>query len=347
MKTNYEIIIVGAGISGCTLAERYANEKNKKVLIIDNREHVGGNCYEYIQKFSTWRKFEAKVLSNVDGKKVPIPVNIDTVNSLFDLNLKNDMEMSEWLSKEIEHIQEPKNSEEAALVGVGRRIYEKMFKNYTQKQWGKSPKELDPSIMNRIPIRLNHEQRYNTDKYQLYPENGYTEVFNKMLQSPNIEIKLNTDWDEIKDSVGEYEKIFFTGKIDSYFLEKLGKLEYRSLRFEEENIDKEFFQSTVQENYPDIKVPFTRITEYKYQTGQKNPKTTIVREYPMAEGEPYYPVPTKKNQDLFKKYQEQADAVKDQNVHFVGRLANYKYFNMDQAIKNALDLFNELENNNK
>ena len=368
MKTS-RILIVGAGISGCTLAERYANAKNKKILIIEKRDHIGGNCYdydneigirvnkygphyfrtnddavwEYLQQFSEWEPFEARALSVIGEKKVPIPVNIDTVNTLFDEELETEEEMRAWLENETENIEEPKDSEESALRRVGKRLYELMFKNYTMKQWDKHPRELEASVMDRIPVRHNRDDRYFTDKYQAYPKNGYTKIFDKMLSHQNIEVRLNTDWKDVEDIVHEFEKIFFTGKIDFYFNEKLGKLEYRSLRFEHENIDKEFFQDAVQENHPHEDVPFTRIVEYKRQTGQKNPRTTIAREFPTWDGEAYYPVPTQKNRNIYERYKQEAEKLEKEGIYFVGRLANYKYFNMDQAFKNALDLFHRLE----
>lgn len=368
-KKRPQILIVGAGISGCTLAERYANQKNKRVLLVEKREHLGGNCYDhnnsaglriskygphyfrtndervwqYVQKFSAWRPFEARCLSHVEGKKVPIPVNIHTVNTLFGTELKTEAEMRAWLEGETEKIGQPQNAEEAALRRVGKRLYEKMFKNYTQKQWDKHPKELDASIMDRLPIRFDHEDRYFTDKYQMYPIDGYTKLFEKMVEHPDIEILLNTTWDEIKHLATTVEKVFFTGRIDSYFNESLGRLEYRSLRFEEITLDQEYFQETIQENHPHEDVPYTRIVEYKHQTQQEHPQTTIVKEYPTWDGEPYYPVLSAKNQAIYERYQEAAAKLEEQNIYFVGRLANYKYFNMDQAFANALDLFNNLE----
>lgn len=366
-KNHYDIIAVGAGISGATLAERYA-QIGKKVLIIDKRNHIGGNCHDYtnehgirvskygphyfhtndegvwkyLQNFSAWTPFEGKALSVVDGKKVPMPVNIDTVNTLFNLNLQTEDEMKAWLATETIDIAEPKNSEESALRRIGKTLYEKMFKNYTTKQWDKDPKELEASVMDRIPVRFNHDDRYFTDTHQAYPVDGYTKIFEKMLDNPLITIKTNTDWNDIKDTV-TYDKLFFTGKVDSYFDEELGKLEYRSLRFEIETLDQEFYQDAVQENYPDINIPFTRIVEYKRQTKQIHPKTTISKEFPTWEGEPYYPVPSEKNRSIYIKYQEKAKALENKGIYFVGRLANYKYFNMDQAFRNALDLFQKLE----
>jgi UDP-galactopyranose mutase len=368
----YQIIIIGAGISGAVLAERYANILNKKVLIIDKRDHIGGNCYdfvnktgiriskygphyfrtnnqmvyEYINKFSNWRKFEPKCLSHVDDMKVPIPVNIKTVNLIFGTKITTEQQMRDWLNIETEKISNPANSEESALKRVGKRLYEKMFKSYTIKQWDKHPKDLDPSVMDRIPIRTNFDDRYFTETYQLYPTEGYTKVFENMLSSTNIQVMLNTDWNTIKEKFINVEKIFFTGKIDSYFDERLGKLEYRSLRFEEETLDLEFFQDEVQENYPSLAVDFTRIVEYKHQSGQINSKTTIVKEYPTWTGEPYYPVPTKRNAEIYSFYQKKAELLQKHNIYFVGRLANYKYFNMDQAFLNSLDLFSKLEHEN-
>ena len=367
--TKDKILIIGAGISGCVLAERYANKKDKTVLIVEKRDHIGGNCYDYtnsiglrinkygphyfrtndaivwnyVQKFSKWRPFEARCVSHVDGKRVCIPVNIDTINIIFNTKIKDEVEMKEFLYKQTAKIKIPKNSEESALKRVGKKIYEKMFKNYTTKQWGRKPEELDPSVMDRIPVRFNHDNRYFTEKYQMYPVNGYTEIFENMLDHKNIKVKLKTEWDYKKNSIKGYEKIFLTGRIDSYFNEKLGRLEYRSLRFEEINLDQEWFQETVQENYPDMNIPFTRIVEYKHLTGQINPRTTIVKEYPASDGEPYYPIPSERNRKIYEKYRNQAQLLKKKNIYFVGRLANYKYFNMDQAFKNALDLFNKIE----
>jgi UDP-galactopyranose mutase len=373
MKKKYNIIIVGAGISGAVLADKYARQLNQKVTVLEKRNHIGGNCYDYknedgilvskygphyfrtndeevwkyLQDFSEWVPFEAHCLSHVDGKKVPVPVNIDTVNILFGTKIEDEAGMKEWLKNEVSDIEEPKNSEESALKRVGKTLYEKMFKNYTEKQWDKHPTELEPSVMDRIPVRYNHDSRYFTDTHQAYPKEGYTRIFEKIFDHPNIEVVLDTTWEQFSsDNNPEFDKLFFCGKIDSYFQEELGKLEYRSLRFEEETLDQEFFQETVQENYPETSIPFTRIVEYKHQTKQKSPKTTIVREYPTWEGEPYYPVPSEKNREIYNRYQEKTLELEKKNIYFVGRLANYKYFNMDQAFKNALDLFKRLESGN-
>jgi len=371
---NYDIIIVGAGISGLTLAERYANKLNKKVLVIDKRNHIGGNCYDYyneagiliskygahlfhtkyddvwkyVHKFSDFSHYEHKVLASVDGKLVPVPVNITTVNMLLGTNIKNEAEMDEWLDKNQVKNDDPKNGREAALARVGEELYEKIFKNYTKKQWDKYPEELDESVLNRIPVRNNFDNRYFSDKHQGQPIEGYAKLFEKMLSHPNITVKLNTDFFEIKGTLKGYEKLFYTGPIDQFFdykYSKENKLEYRSIRFEFETHDKKRFQSNSVINYPN-EYEFTRIVEYKYFTGQKHPKTTISKEFSVdyipGENDPYYPVPNPKNEALYKKYQEEAEKLEEKGIHFVGRLANYKYFNMDQAFKNALDLFYSL-----
>ena len=366
-----EIVIIGAGISGAVLAERYAN-KGKKVLILEQRDHIGGNCYDYIDEngilvskygahlfhteyqevwdyvnqFAEWYPWEHKVLAKVDDQLVPIPVNITTVNKLFNLSIKNEEEMIEWLENNRQKIEDPKNGEEAVLNKVGPVLYEKMFKHYTKKQWDKYPEELNASVLNRIPVRTNDDDRYFSDTYQALPVGGYTKVFEKMLDHPNIVVKLNTDYFDVMDMIYGQEKLFYTGPIDRYFEFKHSlkdKLEYRSINFVSETVDAEFFQSNSVINYPGMEVDYTRIVEYKHFGNQKSEKTTIVKEYTTDEGDPYYPVLNERNLAIYKKYQEEAARVKD--VYFVGRLANYKYFNMDQAFKNALDLYHALEEN--
>lgn len=366
----FDILIVGAGISGLTLAERYANILDKKVLVIDKRDHLGGNCYdfvneigilvpkygphffhtnnqrvwEYVNKFSEWRKYEHKVLASVQGKLVPVPININTVNSLFGLNIHNSQGMEEFLKSEIEYLNEINNSEDSGLGRVGKRLYHLIFENYTKKQWDTHPKNLDALVLNRIPVRKNFDDRYFTDTYQGMPKEGYTKLFEKMSKHKNIEVRLNTDYFDIKESV-TYEKMFFTGPIDRFFNYIIGEsLEYRSLRFEFENYNQEYYQSKAQINYPND-FEYTRITEPKHATSQKHSMTTIIKEYPTWEGEGYYPVPTKKNQDLYQKYQNLAKIAEKDKIYFVGRLATYKYLNMDEAFQCALDLFEKLEKN--
>lgn len=371
MKT--DILIIGAGISGAVLAERYA-AIGKKVLILEKRNHIAGNCYDYmdennilvskygahlfhtqdeevwkyVNKFAEWYDWEHKVLANVDNELVPIPVNITTVNKLFDLDLKDQDEMKAWLEAHRENFEDPENGKEAVLNKVGPVLYEKMFRHYTKKQWDKYPEELDASVLNRIPVRTNFDDRYFSDKYQALPKGGYTKLFKKILAHPNIRVELNTDYFDVKDKIKGFEKLFYTGPIDRFFEFKHSleeKLEYRSINFVSETIDKEFFQENSVINYPGLEVDFTRIIEYKHFGNQKSDKTTIVKEFTVDTGEPYYPVPNQKNTLIYNRYKEEADKLMD--IYFVGRLANYKYFNMDQAFKNALGLFKTLEGRTK
>lgn len=363
-----QIVVIGAGISGAVLAEGYAS-LGKKVLVIEKRDHIGGNCYdyidengilvskygahlfhtnhedvwEYVNRFATWCKWEHRVLAHVEGKLVPIPVNIQTVNQLFDLNISSEEEMIKWLDQHRPQIANPKNGEEAALARVGPVLYEKMFRHYTKKQWDKYPEELDAAVLNRIPVRTNFDDRYFSDKYQALPQGGYTSLFKKMFDHPNITIKLNTDYFDVKDQIEKPEKLFYTGPIDRYFDFKYSldeKLEYRSIRFVSETIDQEYYQENSVVNYPGTEVDFTRIIEYKHFGNQKSDKTTIVKEFTVDGGEPYYPILNERNRRIYEKYNLEAQKLTD--VYFVGRLANYKYFNMDEAFKNALDLFESL-----
>lgn len=362
------IVVIGAGISGAVIAERYAS-LGKRVIVVERREHIGGNCFdfynrdgilvplygphffhtnsqrvwEYVNRFSEWQPYEHRVLSSVDGKLVPVPVNITTVNRIFGLSLRNESEMKTWLAENTERIDNPKNSEESAVSRVGRVLYEKMFKNYTKKQWDLYPHELDPQVMNRIPVRTNFDDRYFTDEYQGMPKDGYTTLFRNLFDHPNIALQLDTDFFEHRDEFRNAEKLFFTGRIDQYFEGLIPeKLEYRSLRFEFQSIDREYYQSATTINYPN-EYDFTRITEPKLATGQKTASSVIVREYPSWEGEPYYPVFNPRNNEIFLKYQSAAEDTQIDDVYFVGRLANYKYFNMDAAFENALQLFDSLE----
>jgi len=367
-----DILIIGAGISGSVLAERYAS-LGKKVLIIEKRNHIAGNCYDfvdennilvskygahlfhtndesvwkYVNTFSNWYPWEHKVIARVDDKTVPIPVNITTVNELFSANITSEQEMKNWLEENRTTIEIPANGEEAVLNRVGSVLYEKMFKHYTKKQWDKYPVELDASVLDRIPVRYNYDDRYFSDTYQALPEGGYTQLFQNIVSNPNIEILLETDYFDVQDDYTGYEKLFYTGPVDRFFDFKHSlteKLEYRSINFVSETVDAEFFQENSVVNYPGTEVDFTRIIEYKHFGHQKSDKTTVVKEFTVDEGEPYYPVPNPRNGEIYKKYKDEADKLL--NVHFVGRLANYKYFNMDQAFKNALDLFDSLEDIN-
>lgn len=362
-----DFLIVGAGLSGAVLAERIANVLKKRVIVIDKRASIGGNCYdyvdeetgilmnaygahlfhtnmkdvwEYVNQFCEWRRWDHKVVAQVDEKLVPLPININTINSLFDLNLSCEQEMKEWLEANVEKLDDIQNSQDLALTKVGRKIYEKIFKDYTQKQWNKSAKELDPSVLARIPLRYDFDDRYFTDKYQALPVKGYTKFFEKLLESELITVHLNTNFfQDVRVPPGV--KVVYTGPIDRYFADKgLPFLEYRSLHFDIERLNVPYYQPNSVVNYPQADAPFTRIVEYKHFLNQKSDKTVIVREFPSDIGEPYYPVPSEQNKKLYERYQELADQEKD--VYFVGRLATYKYLNMDQAIKAALDTFEDI-----
>jgi UDP-galactopyranose mutase len=359
----FDYLIVGAGFAGSVLAERLATQANKKVLIIDKRDHIGGNAYdhfntdgilihkygphifhtnskevfEYLGQFTEWRPYEHKVLGSVDGQLVPIPINLNTINQLYGLNL-NSAEVESFFASKAEKVAGVKTSEDVVVSKVGRELYEKFFRGYTRKMWDLDPSELDASVTARVPTRTNRDNRYFTDTYQAMPLHGYTNMFQNMLKHPNIKVMLNTDYKEIIDII-PYHSLIFTGPVDEYFNYCYGKLPYRSLEFKFETIDQEVFQPTGTVNYPNEQL-YTRITDFKYLTGQKHPKTAIVYEFPKAEGDPYYPVPRPENAELYKKYQQLASSMT--NTYFVGRLATYKYYNMDQVVAQALTTFKKI-----
>lgn len=359
----FDYIVVGAGFAGSVMAERLAGT-GKKILVVDKRGHVGGNAYDhydeagilvhkygphifhtnspevydYLSRFTEWRPYEHKVLGSVDGKLVPIPINLNTVNLLYGWHLDSE-EMEEFLRSRAEPIAPVRTSADVVLNRVGRELYEKFFKNYTKKQWDLDPSELDASVTARVPVRTNQDDRYFTDAFQVMPLHGYTAMFEKMLSHENIETRLNTDY---KDIIGQvpYKNIIYTGPVDSYFDYRYGKLPYRSLEFKHETLDQQVFQPTGTVNYPNEQA-FTRITEFKYLTGQAHEKTSIVYEFSRAEGDPYYPIPTTANAEIYRKYQALADNTP--NVFFTGRLATYKYYNMDQVVAQALTLFKKIQ----
>jgi UDP-galactopyranose mutase len=360
IKEKYDVLVVGAGLSGAVVAERLARLKGMKVLVIDKRRHIGGNCYDYIDEngilmnkygahlfhtndedvwkyvneFSEWRRWDHRVLGSVDGKMVNIPVNINTVNALCGTNIINESEMDLWLKKIQIKYKEITNSEEVAKSRVGEELYSKILRDYTFKQWHKYPEELNASVLARIPVRNNFDDRYFDDRYQALPIKGYTKFIENILSHPSITLLSGTDY---FDCEVKFDQLVFTGQIDRYFQKSgLAKLEYRSIEFVEERYrNKNFYQVNSVVNYPDLSVPYTRIVEYKHFLNQDSPHTTIVKEITRDSGEPYYPVHNERNISLYEKYRELA--VKEKNVHFIGRLASYKYFNMDQAIRNALD----------
>lgn len=359
----FDFLIVGAGFAGSVLAERLASIADQKVLIIDQRDHIGGNAYDYYNKdgilihkygphifhtnskkvfdylghFTAWRPYEHRVLASVDGQLVPIPINLNTINRLYGLQLSCH-QLNDFFESKAEKIDRIITSEDVVVSKVGRELYEKFFRGYTRKQWDLDPSELDASVTARVPTRTNRDDRYFTDTYQAMPLFGYTRMFQKMLSHPNIKIMLNTDYKEIIDVI-PYKNMIYTGPIDSFFNYCYGRLPYRSIEFKFETIESDVFQSTGTINFPNEHA-YTRITEFKYLTGQKHPKTSVVYEYPQADGDPYYPIPRPENAEIYKKYQQLANAMT--NTYFTGRLATYRYYNMDQVVAQSLSLFEKI-----
>ena len=362
----YDYLIVGCGFAGSVLAERLASEHDARILMIDKRSHIGGNAYDekdeagilihrygphifhtnsdevfdYLSRFTEWRPYEHRVLATVRDKLVPIPINRTTLNELFGLSLETDEEAAAYLASRAETVDEIKTSEDVVINAVGRELYELFFRGYTRKQWGLDPSELDKSVTARIPTRTNIDDRYFADKHQAMPAEGYTAMFRRMLDNPLITIALGTDFRDVKDQV-DAGHIIYSGPVDEYFDWRFGRLPYRSLKFVHSTIEAEQYQSVGTVNYPAEDVPYTRISEYKHLTGQQHRQTSITLEYPAAEGDPYYPIPRPENQALYKKYEALADATP--GVTFVGRLATYRYYNMDQIVGQALATFRRID----
>jgi UDP-galactopyranose mutase len=360
----FDYLIVGAGYAGSILAERLARGSGKQVLLVDRRPHIGGNAYDhyndagilvhkygphifhtnskdvfdFLSRFTEWRQYQHKVLASVDGQLVPIPINLDTINTLYGLKL-NSFQVEEFFASRAEKKEQIKTSEDVVVSKVGRELYEKFFRGYTRKQWGLDPSELDAQVTARVPTRTNRDDRYFTDNYQAMPKHGFTRMFANMLDHPNIKVMLNADYRDVKDSI-PHREIIYTGPVDEFFDFRFGKLPYRCLEFKHETLNVPQYQPVAVVNYPNEN-PFTRITEFKHLTGQEHPKTSIVYEYPQAEGDPYYPIPRRENAELYRQYQELAEA---SGIHFVGRLATYKYYNMDQVVAQALTLYAKLCN---
>ncbi len=358
----YDYLIVGAGFSGAVMAERIASQLNKKVLVVEKRNHIGGNAYdeydeygilihrygphifhtnsktvfEYLSQFTEWIPYEHKVLAKIGDELYPIPINRLTINKLYGLNLMTDEEVKAYLETVREKRFPILNSEDIIVNQVGKDLFEKFFKYYTKKQWNLEPSELSPSVCGRIPVRTNEDCRYFTDKYQFMPKEGYTKMFERILKHKNIEVVLNTDYKTLMESI-KFDKMIYTGPIDYFFDYKFGKLPYRSIRFEFKNFKREYIQKSAVYNYVGEDQKFTRVTEYKHLTTQQSQTTTISYEFPGENDDPFYPIPAYENKEHFKKYQELS--LKDKNVIFCGRLAEYQYFNMDQAVANSLKLF--------
>ncbi|CAA9500944.1 MAG: UDP-galactopyranose mutase [uncultured Solirubrobacteraceae bacterium] len=369
MSNRYDTLIVGCGYAGSILAERLATQCGQRVLMVDRRDHIGGNAYdyydehgvlvhkygphifhtnsdkvvEYLSQFTEWRPYEHRVVASVDGKHVPMPINRTTVNELYGLALETDEEVQAFYDERAEPMDFIRNSEDVVVAKVGRELYEKFFRGYTRKQWERDPSELDKSVCARIPLRTNDDDRYFGDAFQQMPADGYTAIFDRMLDHPNIEVRTSTEFTDVEDQV-EYGHLVWTGPIDEFFGERFGKLPYRSLEFElrsEPTPDGGLKLPRATVNEPSFDVPYTRTTEYRHMTGQlEHDWTTMHVEYPRSEGDPYYPIPNEETQALYKRYA--ALAAERDDVTFVGRLARYQYLNMDQVVGQALATFEKL-----
>ena len=364
----YDYLIVGAGYAGSVLAERLASQHGARILLIDRRPHIGGNAFdeknaagilyhkygphifhtnseqvvEYLSQFTGWRPYEHRVLARVRDQLVPIPINRTTLNRLFGLDLASDDQAADYLASRAEPVADIRTSEDVVVNAVGRELYELFFRGYTRKQWGLDPSELDKQVTSRIPTRTNTDDRYFTDTFQAMPLHGYTAMFERMLDHPLIEKRVGTDFKDLKADADRIAgHIIYSGPVDEYFDFRFGRLPYRSLRFDHQTLEEERHQPVAVVNYPSEDVPYTRVTEYKHLTGQEHARTTITYEYPSAEGDPYYPVPREENQALYKRYEALADATP--GVTFVGRLATYRYYNMDQIVGQALATFRRLD----
>ena len=363
-RASYDWLVVGAGFAGAVMAERLARVRGERVLVVDRRDHVGGNAFDHLDeagvlihrygphifhtnseavfahlsRFTAWRPYEHRVLGQVDGQLVPIPINLDTINRLYGLNLTSG-ELEEWFAARAAPVAEVRTSEDVIVSRIGRELYQKFFQGYTRKQWGLDPSELDRAVTARVPVRTNRDDRYFTDTFQAMPRDGYTAMFERMLDHPGITVRTGADYAEVKGTV-RFRRLIWTGPVDEFFGWRFGRLPYRSLRFRHETLPQERFQPVGTVNHPQDQ-DYTRVSEYKHMTGQEHPCTSVTYEYPTAEGDPYYPVPRPENQALYKRYEALADVERD--TWFVGRLATYRYLNMDQVVGQALATFRRVE----
>ena len=358
-----DYLIVGAGFAGATCARELA-EAGQRCLVIDKRPHVAGNAhdrlddhgvlihqygphifhtnsekvFQWLSKFTDWRPYEHRVRARVCGRELPIPINRTTINRLYGLDL-DEAGVAQFLERVREPRERLQTSEDVVLNSVGRELCNTFFRGYTRKQWGLELGELSAGVAARIPTRCNDDDRYFTDRFQAMPQDGYTRMFERLLDHPLIEVRTGVSYEDVGAAI-DRRSTLFTGPVDAYYGHRYGRLPYRSLRFEHEHIaGRGKVQAVGTVNYPNDEA-YTRITEFRHLTGQVHPGTSIVREYPMAEGEPYYPVPNPANEALYKRYAELADA--ETQVHFIGRLAQYRYYNMDQVVAAALVLSQQL-----
>lgn len=359
-----EWLVVGAGFAGSVLAERLASVRGERVRIIDRRPHIAGNAFDayddagvlmhrygphifhtnadavldYLSGFTAWRPYEHRVLASVDGMLVPIPINRTTLNRLYGAGLCTDAEAAAFLAERAEPVTDVRTSEDVVVSRIGRELYEKFFRHYTRKQWGLDPSALDKSVTARIPVRTNTDDRYFTDRHQCMPADGYTRMFQRMLDHRLISVEIGTDFAKLRQR--PWAGVIYTGPIDEYFGYRAGRLPYRSLRFEHRTYPQAMLQPVGTINYPQDRA-YTRVSEYKHLTGQVHPCTTVTFEYPSAEGDPYYPVPCAESAAIHRRYEAMADA--EPGTWFVGRLANYRYYNMDQVVAQALASFRRLD----
>ncbi len=365
MASSIHTLIVGAGIAGATLARLQA-EAGRSVLVLDRRPQVGGNCYDeqdaagvlvhrygphyfstnsdrvwnFISRFTAWRKYLYQVKALVDGQLFDFPINLNTINQFYGKQFTS-VEAQAFIKTQCPTIPNPTNAEDQVLRQIGRALYDKFFLNYTLKHWGLHPRLLDPEVTARIPLRFDQDQRYSTRRYQAMPKAGYTNLFHHLLDHPKIQVELNCDFLQNRTAF-HYHQLIYSGCVDAFFAYRFGPLPYRSVRFAFETLPLPYFQDFPQINYPND-FDYTRCVEIKHATGQSHPVTTLMREYPMAEGEPFYPIPRSDNQAIYLQYQQLATTVP--NTFFVGRLATYRYLNMDQVVLASMNLHDRLEAN--
>jgi UDP-galactopyranose mutase len=369
MGGGYDTLVVGAGYAGSIMAERLASQRGQRVLVVDRRDHIAGNAFDYhdehgvlvhrygphifhtnsekvvdyLSRFTEWRPYEHRVLARVDGMHLPMPINRTTLNRLYGLSLSTDDEAAAFLEARAEAVDHVRTSEDVVVAKVGRELYEKFFRGYTRKQWQRDPSELHASVCARIPIRTNEDDRYFTDSFQNMPAQGYTAMFRRMLDHPLIDVRVQTDYDDVKNEV-EYDRLVYTGPIDKYFGYRFGALPYRSLEFvlqNEATPDGDYLLPATQVNEPSEEVPYTRRTEFRRMTGQDtHASSTVAVEYSRSDGDPYYPIPRDDTRALYRRYEAVAASLPD--VTFVGRLARYQYLNMDQVVGQTLSAASKL-----
>ena len=369
LTDRFDVLVVGAGYAGSIMARELAVRRGHRVLVIDRRDHIAGNAFDYydeagvlvhkygphifhtnsqkvvdyLSQFTDWRPYEHRVLARVDDRLVPMPINRTTINRLYGLMLDSDELVEEFLAERAEPIERIKTSEDVVVAKVGRELYEKFFRGYTRKQWERDPSELHASVCARIPIRTDTDDRYFTDSFQKMPADGYTAMFARILDHPSIEVALETDFYDVAGEVG-YEHLVWTGPIDRFFDYRFGSLPYRSLEFElrtEPTPDQGYLLPAASVNEPSEDVPYTRTTEFRWLSGQERlGASTVAVEYPRTEGDPYYPIPRDDTRALYRRYEALGADLDD--VTFVGRLARYQYLNMDQVVGQALSTAEKL-----